>query len=111
MAEERPDRHVRIAELEIDAAQADAFAAAVREVGQASVRSEDGCLVLYAVAEKDNPGRVRVFEIYRDAAAYQAHLLTPHFRKFRATTDAMVKSRRLIDLKAISLAAKPGVVP
>jgi 4-carboxymuconolactone decarboxylase len=107
---ESPDRHVRIAELEIDTAQADTFAAAVREVGQASVRSEDGCLVLYAVAEKDNPGRVRVFEIYRDAAAYQAHLLTPHFKKFRATTDAMVKSRKLIDVKAISVAAKPGIM-
>jgi 4-carboxymuconolactone decarboxylase len=110
MTQESRDPHVRIAELEIDTAQADAFAAAVREVGQVSVRSEDGCLVLYAVAATDNPGRVRVFEIYRDAAAYQAHLLTPHFRKFRETTDAMVKSRKLMDVTAISLAAKPGMI-
>src|SRR5205823_2144303 len=33
------------------------------------------------------PGRVRVFEIYRDADAYKAHIQTPHFKKFRATTD------------------------
>lgn len=111
MAEETQNRYVRIAELEIDPAQADAFAIATREVGQASVRSEDGCLVLYAVAEKDNPGRVRVFEIYRDPAAYQAHLQTPHFKTFRATTDAMVKSRKLIDATPISLATKPGVMP
>jgi len=52
-----------------------------------------------------------VFEIYRDAAAYEAHLLTPHYKKFRATTDAIVKSRKLIDVKAISLATKPGVMP
>ena len=111
MAEDRPNRYVRIAELEIDPAQAEAFAAAAREVGQASVRSEDGCLALYAVAEKDNPGRVRVFEIYRDPPAYQAHLQTPHFKKFRATTDAMVKSRKLIDAIPLSLATKPGVAP
>jgi len=111
MAEERQPRYVRIAELEVEAAQADAFAAAVREVGQASVRLEDGCLVLYAVAEKDDPSRVRVFEIYRDAAAYQAHLLTSHFKAFRAATDAMVKSRKLVDAVPISLATKPGVTP
>ena len=111
MTEESRDRYVRIAELEIDRAQVDALATAIREIGQASVRSEDGCLVLYAVAEKQDPGRVRVFEIYRDPAAYQAHLLTPHFKKFRATTDAMVTSRRLIDATPISLATKPGVAP
>lgn len=111
MADEPQTRYVRVAELEIDPAQASAFASAAREVGHASVRSEDGCLVLYAVAEKDNPSRVRVFEVYRDPAAYQAHLLTPHFKKFRATTEAMVKSRKLIDATAISLATKPGVTP
>jgi quinol monooxygenase YgiN len=111
MGAESQDRYVRIAELEIDPAQLDAFAAAAREVGQASVRSEDGCLVLYAVVEKRVPGRVRVFEIYRDAAAYQAHLQTPHFKKFRATTDAMVRSRTLIDATPLSLATKPGAMP
>jgi quinol monooxygenase YgiN len=111
MAEENQDRYVRVAELEVDPAQLDAFANAVREVGQASVRSEEGCLVLYAVAEKDSPSRVRVLEIYRDPAAYQAHLLTPQFKRFRATTDGMVKSRRLIDATPISLATKPGVTP
>ena len=111
MAEESQDRYVRVAELEIDPARVDAFAAAIREVGQASVRSEDGCLVLYAVAEKRNPARIRVFEVYRDPAAYQAHLQTPHFKKFRATTAVMVKSRRLSDAVPISLATKPGVTP
>jgi quinol monooxygenase YgiN len=111
MPEESQHRYVRIAELAVDPAQADAFAAAVREVGRASVRSEDGCLALYAVAEKDDPSRVRVLEIYRDPAAYQTHLQTPHFKAFRATTDAMVKSRKLIDAVPISLATKPGVAP
>jgi hypothetical protein len=49
MADEGPDLYVRIAELETDPAHAAAFATAVREVGQASARSEEGCLVLYAV--------------------------------------------------------------
>ena len=111
MSQNNPSRYVRLAELEIDPAQIDAFAAAAREVGQASVQNEDGCLALYAVAERDNPAHVRVFEIYRDAAAYESHVQTPHFRKFRATTDAMVRTRKLVEANPVSLATKPGAVP
>ena len=111
MAQQASSRYIRLAELQIDPAQAEAFAAATREIGQASVRLEEGCLALYAVAEKDNPGVVRVFEIYRDPAAYQAHLQTAHFKKFRATTDAMVTSRKLMDVTPVSRATKPGVAP
>ena len=105
-ADEPKVPYARIAELEIDPAQLEGFRAATKEVGQASVREEPGCLVLYAVSVKENPGRVKVFEIYRDTDAYAAHIRTPHFKKFRATTDNMVKARRLIDAVPISLAAK-----
>jgi quinol monooxygenase YgiN len=71
------------------------------------VRVEPDVLALYAVAEKDHPNRVRVFEMYTDEAAYQKHLQTPHFRKFRDVTDKMVKSRKLLDGLPIVLEAKP----
>ena len=111
MAQPAPTRYVRVAELQIDPAQAAAFAAATREVGKASVETEEGCIALYAVAEKDNPNLVRVFEIYRDPAAYQVHLQSEHFRKFRESTNAMVTSRKLMDATPISLATKPGATP
>jgi quinol monooxygenase YgiN len=111
MAQPAPSRYVRVAELQIDPAQLEAFAAATREVGQASVNLEEGCLALYAVADKDNPAFVRVFEIYRDAAAYQAHLQTSHFKKFRESTSSMVTSRKLMDATPVSLATKPGAIP
>jgi quinol monooxygenase YgiN len=111
MAQPASTRFVRVAELQIDPAHAAAFAAATREVGQASVQTEDGCIALYAVVDKENPNFVRVFEIYRDPASYQAHLQTAHFKKFRDTTNAMVTSRKLMDATPISLATKPGVTP
>lgn len=111
MAQPAPSRYVRVAELQIDPTQFEAFAAATREVGQASVTAEEGCIALYAVADKDNPAFVRVFEVYRDAAAYQAHLQTPHFKKFRDSTHAMVTSRKLMDATPVSLATKPGATP
>jgi quinol monooxygenase YgiN len=99
-------QYVRLAELEIDPAQLEAFKAAVTEGVQAAVRSEPGVLALYAVYEKDNPNRVRVFEMYTDAAAYATHLETPHFKKFRTTTEKMVLSRKLFDAVPIVLGAK-----
>lgn len=106
LAADMQDPSVRIAELEVDPAQLESFKAATRDVGETSVRVEPECLVLYAVSEKENPGRVRVFQIYRDADAYTAHIQTPHFKKFRAIADNMVKSRKFIDTVPISLAAK-----
>jgi quinol monooxygenase YgiN len=98
--------YIRIAELEIDPAQLGSFNAAIKESIETAVRIEPGVLALYAVSETDNPARVRVFEIYTDADAYKTHLETPHFRKFRATTENMVKSRKLIDAAPIALSAK-----
>jgi len=106
LAEERQGQYVRIAELEVDPAQLESFKAATKEVTETSVRVEPGGLVLYAVSEKENPARIRVFEIYRDEDAYKTHLQTAHFKKFQATTDDMVKSRKLIDTVLIALAAK-----
>ena len=111
VAKDVVNRYIRLAELEIDPRQIDAFTTAVREVGQVSVRAEEGCLVLYAVADSDNPSRLHVFEIYRDSAAYQAHLQTPHFQRFRATTNSMVLSRKLLDATPVSIATKPGFTP
>jgi quinol monooxygenase YgiN len=100
--------YVRLAELEIDPAQLDKFNAAVTEGVEAAVRLEPGVLALYAVSEKEHPNRVRVFEMYTNPAAYQAHLQTPHFRKFRDATDKLVKSRTLLDGVPIVLGAKPA---
>ena len=106
LAAEAQGQYVRIAELEIDPAQLENFKSAIKESVETSVRVEPGVLVLYAVSEKDDPARIRVFEIYADADAYKTHLETPHFRKFRATTETMVRSRKLLDAIPIAMSAK-----
>ena len=98
---------VRIAELEIDPAQLDNYTAAVKEEMEISVRTEPGVLGIYSVAEKDNPSKLRFFEIYADEAAYQAHIRSPHFRKYYETTKTMITSRKLIETTPVLLAAKP----
>lgn len=105
-AEEPRMPHVRIAELEIDPAQLDAYKAAVKEEMEASVRVEPGVLAIYAVAEKDNPAKLRFFEMYADEAAYNTHRESPHFKKYVETTKDMIKSRKLIETVPIQLSDK-----
>jgi quinol monooxygenase YgiN len=95
-----------VAEIEVDPAQLDAYRAAVQEQIDAAIREEPGVLVLYAVSEKDDPTRVKVFEIYRDRKAYEAHLGSDHFKKYKATVEKMVKSLKLVQATPIALGAK-----
>jgi quinol monooxygenase YgiN len=106
MSEERPQQYVQIAEIEVDPAQLDSYKAAVREQIEAAVRLEPGVLVLYSVSNKDNPARVTVFEIYLDRQSYLAHLRTPHFLKYKATVEKMVKSLKLVLVDPVALGAK-----
>lgn len=98
----------RIAELEIDPAQLHAYRAALKEEIAASIRVEPGVLTLYAVSVKDHPTQIRIFETYADQSAYEAHLQTPHFKKYKSETQGMVKSLNLIETDPILLGAKTG---
>jgi quinol monooxygenase YgiN len=106
--EEMDQRHIRIAEIEVDPAQLDSYKAAVKEQIDAAIRLEPGVLVLYSVSSKDNPTRVTVFEIYRDREAYLAHLQAPHFLKYKAAVEKMVKSLKLTPMDTVKLGAKSG---
>jgi quinol monooxygenase YgiN len=106
VAEERQGQYVQVAEIEIDPAQLENYKAAVREQIETAIRVEPGVLVLYAVSEKDDPARIRVFEVYRDVDAYKAHLEATHFKKYKATTEKMVKSLKLVQTTPIMLGAQ-----
>ena len=103
---QQKDLVVRIAKLTIDSAQIDAYKAALKEHAEIAVRVEPGVLNLYAVYEKDHPTHVTVFEIYASREAYQAHLQSPHFLKYKSETKDMVKSLELMETVPIALETK-----
>jgi len=88
---------VRLAKLVIDSSQLENYNALLKEEIETSVRVEAGVLTLYAVAEKNNPTHITILEIYADTVAYKAHLLTPHFIKYKNGTKDMVKSLELVE--------------
>jgi quinol monooxygenase YgiN len=105
-AEQPQSPVVRLAQLEIDPAQLENYKAALKEEIETSIRVEPGVLTLYAVALKDNPSEIRLFEIYADPAAYKAHLESPHFKKYKTVTQGMVKSLKLLETDPIVLGTK-----
>lgn len=68
---------------------------------EASMRLEPGVLALYAVADKERPNEITILEIYADEAAYQTHIATPHFRKYKQGTLDMVQSLSLVDTRPL----------
>ena len=105
-AQSNQQRMVHIAELEIDPAYLEAYKRALREEIEASIRLEPGVLTLYAVSLKEQPNQLRLFETYASPAAYQAHLQSAHFKKYKSGTAGMVKSLRLIEAEPVLLGAK-----
>jgi quinol monooxygenase YgiN len=105
-AEIAQDRVVRLAELEIDPAQLESYKVALQEEIETSIRVEPGVLKLYAVSVKDHPTQIRLFEMYANAAAYEIHLQSPHFKKYKRVTLGMVKSLKLLETEPILLGAK-----
>jgi quinol monooxygenase YgiN len=106
MSEEKSPQHIQIAEIAVDPAQLDGYKAAVAEQIEAAIRLEPGVLVLYSVSRKDDPSQITVFEIYRDREAYLAHLKAPHFLKYKATVETMVKSLKLIPVDPVMLGSQ-----
>ena len=94
---------VRIAELEIEPAQLQAYEVAVSEEIDDSIRLEPGVLAIYAVAVADRRSHLRFFEIYADDAAYRKHLDSTHFKKYVETTKPMIRARRLLETRSLFL--------
>ena len=94
---EADGRMVRLAKLTIDPAQLEAYKAALKEEIEDSIRLEPGVLTLYAVSENDRPTHFTILEIYASRSAYEQHIKSSHFLKYKTGTEKMVKSLELIE--------------
>lgn len=107
---QQDNRKVRIANIQIDPAYLDEYKAALAEHAKIAVRVEPGVLALQAVYDKAHPTKVTVFEVYASEEAYQLHLKTPHFLKYKNGTLKMVKSLELIEVAPIAIEIKPELI-
>ncbi len=88
---------VRLAKLEIDSTHLQSYKIFLREEIEASIKLEKGVLTLYAVFEVNKPNHLTILEIYKDKKAYEKHIKTPHFKKYKEGTKDMVKALELVE--------------
>ena len=108
MAQEK-NQMVRLAKIRVDPSQLEKYNVALKEQMTTAIRFEPGVLTYYAVADKSDPSSITILEIYADTAAYNLHIMTPHFKKYKETVKDMVKSLELVDVSLIGSAKKPGM--
>lgn len=91
------DGIVRLSKIEVYPEHLEEYMKYAAEVGEVSLRTEPGVLTMYAMSEKDNPCRITILETYANREAYEKHIASPHFRKYKEGTLHMVKSLTLSD--------------
>ena len=91
------DGIVRLSKIEVWPQYLDEYIKYVTEVGEISLRTEPGVLTMYAVGEKANPCKITILETYASKEAYDKHIASTHFRKYKQGTLHMVKSLELTD--------------
>ena len=91
------DGIVRLSKIEVWPQFLDEYIKYVTEVGEISLRTEPGVLTMYAVSEKENPYKITILETYSSKEAYDRHIASAHFQKYKQGTLHMVKSLVLSD--------------
>ena len=100
------DPYVRVAKITVDSNQLISYMDYLKEGVEASIKKEPGVLKMYAVAEKNHPHKITIIETYASKAAYELHIQTTHFQRYKQGTLRMVKSLELIDVNPLFFASK-----
>lgn len=92
---------VRLAEIEVYPEHLTEYLAYANEVDRLSVEREPGVICLYPMQSTEDSTQIRILEIYASDEAYQQHLQTEHFQKYKQGTLHMVKSLRLPTMRPL----------
>jgi quinol monooxygenase YgiN len=98
----------RIAKIKVDENQLENYKSALQEQMNDAIKLEPGVLSYTVVADKKDATSITIFEVYASLAAYQSHILTPHFKQYKEKVKDMVLSLELIDTDLVVSAKKPN---
>ena len=92
---------VRIAEIEVYPQYLTEYLTFANEVDRLSIEREPGVICLYPMQRAEDSCLIRILEIYASDEAYQQHLKTDHFQKYKQGTLHMVKDLKLPTMKPL----------
>ena len=80
---------------QIDPNQFDPFTKRIVQFSAAALEKEAGCLRCDVATDARLLGEVFLYKIFENRAAYEAHLMTPHYRECDAATAGMIRTKVL----------------
>lgn len=92
----------RLAVIEVDSTYLEDYKTFLKEGVEQALKKEPGVLTIYPMAEVLRPNHFTILEVYASKAAYEAHLKTPHFLKYKNGTMHMVKTLQLITVNPLT---------
>jgi len=92
---------VRLAEIEVYPEHLQEYLKFANEVDRQSVEREPGVVCLFPMQSAEDSTQIRILEIYASEEAYQSHIKTEHFQKYKQGTMHMVKSLKLPTMRPL----------
>jgi len=92
---------VRLAEIEVYPQHLKEYLEFANEVDRLSVEREPGVVCLFPMQSAEDSTKIRILEIYASEEAYQQHLKTDHFQKYKQGTLHMVKDLKLPTMESL----------
>lgn len=66
-----------------------------------ALKREPGVICLFPMQSAEDSTQIRILEIYASDTAYQQHLQTEHFQRYKQGTLHMVKSLKLSPMRPL----------
>ena len=85
--------YVIIVEFQVKPGEMPRFMPLILENAELSLRDEPGCRRFDVLTGED--GRVILYEIYDDEAAFNVHCRSPHFHRFDEASRPLVAAKRV----------------
>ena len=82
-----------VVQMEVRPGRREAFLAGMAANAEASVRDEPGCLRFDVCSVEGDENRFLLYELYTDAAAFEAHKASPHFAQWRTVAADVVATQ------------------
>jgi quinol monooxygenase YgiN len=85
-----------LVEFELHSGTEAQFLPVMRAQASNSLALEAGCQVFDVWTASNQPGKVFLYEVYDDRAAFDLHLASAHFHQFDADVAAWIAHKRVV---------------
>lgn len=87
---------VVVVEFTLHPGHSEEFRERVRKQARESLELEADCEVFDVCIDPERDDFILLYEVYRDEAAFEAHLASAHFEDFNATVTPWISDRKLV---------------